>query len=152
MTSTRRSPPLRLQVFSQSERNYRVMRVKFYVGYSDSDEWPAPLNVLYFPFFLFEVLSRFKCQALLARCTTFLGSLARGLWSCLASCTSRFLQCCSSDPAYSEMDKGETPKEIARRSSARRRSTLAARYSPSDPQQVTIREDLDRCAHGQRVT
>ena len=35
-------------VFENSERNYMVMRVKFFVAYDDSD-WPAPLNGLGMP-------------------------------------------------------------------------------------------------------
>eukprot|EP00326_Haptolina_ericina_P025988 CAMPEP_0181198586 /NCGR_PEP_ID=MMETSP1096-20121128/16705_1 /TAXON_ID=156174 ORGANISM="Chrysochromulina ericina, Strain CCMP281" /NCGR_SAMPLE_ID=MMETSP1096 /ASSEMBLY_ACC=CAM_ASM_000453 /LENGTH=288 /DNA_ID=CAMNT_0023288677 /DNA_START=100 /DNA_END=966 /DNA_ORIENTATION=+ len=40
-------------VFENSERNYMVMRVKFFVAYDDSD-WPAPLNGLGMPYAIFK--------------------------------------------------------------------------------------------------
>ena len=160
---------LLLQVFSHSERNYRVMRVKFYVGYSDSDDWPAPLNALYFPLFLANTFGCCGIKGLLACCAASFRSAAQGVSSCLdgfARCKTKIARCCccSSEPEYDEMEELPDP-DLARLSatrrsrsssisqSLRRSRSLEALPSASTPLDLTdhdsvFREDLDRCVNG----
>jgi len=40
-------------IFEDSENNYKVQRVRLFVAYADNADWPAPLNLLSFPYWLY---------------------------------------------------------------------------------------------------
>ncbi|KAL1528755.1 hypothetical protein AB1Y20_010086 [Prymnesium parvum] len=47
-------------IFEDSENNYKVQRVRLFVAYADNADWPAPLNLLSLPYWLYTRSPKFE--------------------------------------------------------------------------------------------